>query len=240
MEFDDIIKLLPPIVLGFGGILPALIVSSRSIFADAPKTLLCAIMALVAWTGYWAAFMYWQLLLFNDGLILGFLIFSAALLFWVFLGLLPTDILLDASGRQQPPFPEVSTWGKHFRKILILRELPKAFSLIIYMVALIVLSVAAALYVGPKGRVIVSLEGPSKVTAVEIVWQKRPNPLPISHKRERHGATIVLTADEFADSRRFVMRTDSDALWIAERSAARAVVTPGLAERYAISAEQSR
>lgn len=123
---------------------------------------------------------------------------------------------------------------------MIPAETPKTVFLIAYMVALTSVSIAAALYVGPKGRVIVTLEGPSQVVAVEVIWKKRPDPLPILHKRERHGVKVVLAEDEFADARSFVIHTKSDVLWIADRAAARALPNPGLGERYAIAADQSR
>lgn len=242
MELDQIIRAMPPIILGFGGIVPAVIVSSQSIFADAPKALLCTIMILVVWIGYWAALMYWQILLFNDWITLGCLILSVALLFWVFLGALPRgpSSASGQPGRQEQPLRNVKSWQRFLRKLVIPAETPKTVFLLAYMGALTSVSIAAALYVGPKGRVIVTLEGPVDVVAVEVIWRKRPNPLPISHKRERHGAKVVLAEDEFVDARGFVIHTKSDVLWIADPTAARALPNPGLGERYAIAADQSR
>jgi hypothetical protein len=241
MELNEIIKAMPPIILGFGGIVPALIVSSRSIFADAPKALLCTIMVLIVWIGYWAALMCWQVLLFNDWITLSFLIFTLLLLFWVFLGALPRGWTGASDGSAtQEQVRNTSNWRRFLRRLVIPVETPKTVYLVAYILALTSVSIAAALYVGPKGRVIVKLDGPSHVKSVEVIWHKKPNPQPISHKRDRKGAKVVLTEEEFADANTFVIHTSADALWIADRSAARAVVNPGLGQRYVITAEQAK
>jgi hypothetical protein len=237
MELNQIIKILPPIVLGIGGILPVIIVSSQSVFAEAPKTLLCIIMILVVWIGYLGALMSWQRLLFDDRITLAFLVVALVCLIWVLLGSFPSKDISDASGQERR-----SRMRRAWKSLVkMARPAPNRAAttyFAAYSIALLAVSVAAALYVAPKDRVVIRIELPVKVRVVEVIRQNA-DPLRVWHKRERGGVKIVLSHDEFGAAKSFIIHTADDTIWTAEQSAARPTINPALGERYTIRAYAS-
>jgi hypothetical protein len=236
MELNQIIKILPPIVLGIGGILPVIIVSSQSVFAEAPKTLLCIIMILVVWIGYLGALMSWQRLLFDDRITLAFLVVALVCLIWVLLGSFPSKDIPDASGQERSRMRRA--WKSLVKMAIPTPNRAPTTYFAAYSIALLAVSVTAALYVAPKDRVVIRIELPVKVSVVELIRQNA-DPLRVWHKRERGGVKIVLSHDEFGAAKSFIIHTVDDTIWTAEQSAARPTINPALGERYTIRAYAS-
>jgi hypothetical protein len=238
MDTDQIIKMLPPIVLGIGGILPMIIVSSPSVFVEAPKALLCTVMILVVWTGYLGSFMCWQRLLFDDRITLAFLVVGLVCLMWVVLGSFRSkDVSNSSDHAAASRIQRLWKWLLRMARPTPDRSPTAYFAA--YFMALLAVSIAAALYVAPQNQVVVKIDIPLAVDAVEVI-RDNADPLRIWHKQGPDGIKIVLSRDEFASSKTFVIHTDARTIWTAERSAARPTINPALGERYIIAAYASK
>lgn len=134
MELPDLVKLMPPILLGFGGVLPLLIATNPFPIPPTLKPLLAVIFVLVIWATFLAAYMLCTLVFYHYSVTIAALAVSVCLLGAVYFVLQPAA----RSDCGLPPPPP--RW---------------AFPL--YVIAVGLLSIGAANYVGPTGYVVVEL-----------------------------------------------------------------------------------
>ena len=202
MTADQIQALLPPIVLSLGAILPFLVASPPFAVADNARTLLMCIMTLFIWLGYWVAYS-----------------FGA----WAFASLQLTAVLIVAAliafiaiffvaQRPSPKKPESKAVNVNSGETRASIDNP--VWLWIYLLGLLTVGVAAALYVGPKDWVIVEFQlpddqGVGKVTRIsKVVSGPSVNLDPIESK----GITsVMLPKAEFDAVKKFIVTIRSGA-----------------------------
>ncbi len=208
MTADQIQSLLPPIVLSLGAILPFLVASPPFAVAANARVLLICVMTLVIWLGYWTAYAFgsWA---FASLTLTVVLIIVALLLFIVIF-----------SVAQRAPTPKKNADGTQIMnsegKPVMNAAIDQPGWLWVYLMGLLAVSVAAALYVGPKDWVMVEFELPkdSSKSAREIkniskvIGAGSPS---VTLELIGHGEdiTIMLPKTEFDAVERFLVRVDT-------------------------------
>jgi hypothetical protein len=201
MSTEEIKNLLPPITLSLGGVLPLLIGSSPFSVPENCRALFSSILVLVVWLGYWMAYMFGEWPFLTNWPIVGLICVGAALMLAV----------LEAGQRTVSTKPDET--GKNVPRLAI--ENRKYFW--VYVLALLSISVAAALYAAPEGRVLMELNFPNDENAPKPNWKVAgvtriekaateggSEPwIALHHEETKEGTKCLLTAEEFAKTKEF-------------------------------------
>jgi hypothetical protein len=238
---EEIQSLLPPIILSVGAILPFLIASPPFSVQERARILLVCLMTLVIWLGYWMAYAFGQrpfISLYITGILV---LIALALLLTVFhVAQIPAKQVIDDKGNK------VSDENKDpVQKAPI----DQPFWLWAYLIALLILSVAAAFYVGPKDRVIVEIQykpfGSEHGGTIEEVDEDTGagSPLPLDIIKHGSKAEIILTKEEFAAVKMFRVKVapgpgKEDLNLFGYTAHKTEVLTPSLARRFRIVTEK--
>lgn len=194
MTSDEIAKILPPISLSLGGVLPLLIGNPPFAVPDNCKALFASILVLVVWLGYWVAYMFGE---------------------WPFLTNAPIVVLIACStllmlvvlwaGQKPPvsrPLPDET--------VVQDKEIEKRGYFWIYVLALLLVSVASALYAAPDGRVVLELDFPngkdgpaSNWTIAALVRNENDTLISLNHRDNKYGTKCLLTTEEYGKTSEF-------------------------------------
>lgn len=234
MTAEQIQSLLPPIILSIGAILPFLVASPPFSVQERARILLVCLMTLVIWLGYWMAYAFGDrpfVSLGTTGILVALALVVLLVIFFV---------------AQRPEKPGVN--GRPARRAPI----DNPFWMWAYLLALLILSIAAAFYVGPRDRVIVEIEylplddaSPGEIENIEEDTGKgTPVTLDIiEHGRIKHGskAEIMLTKGEFAAVDNFRVKVNQksdgkDLNLFAYPARKTELLTPGFGQHYRMRA----
>lgn len=171
---NDLIKLLPPVVLGFGGLIPLVILLAQSSAAKGKKTLYSTIFILLTWIFYWVTGVAWGISSWDPWIILVLLVF-------VVIGLALAVIV------QKPKRAE----GK-LHKL----ELPTIFA-----IAVALLSIASAIYVTPSGHDILhfdqTITDQSNISAVGVFYRDEASRRPLQFFLRFGNVSAILPEDAY-------------------------------------------
>jgi hypothetical protein len=153
VELPDISKLLPPILLGFGGVMPLLISKTPFVVRESLKMLMAVIFVLIVWASYLTAYIGFSRWTYHYGITLTLLIVSVILFIIIYFILRPNE-QSDSS--------------------------PRVWTFLMYAAAISILAAGAANYVGPKDFVVVDLritspDGTLTMPIVEVGYMNGVN-----------------------------------------------------------------
>jgi hypothetical protein len=130
VDVADFEKLLPPILLGFGGVIPLLIAKPPFSVRDGLKPLMAVIFVLVVWASYLASYMLFARRFYDYRITLWSLFFAVGMFFGIYFLVRP-----DSDEAKKPG----------------------AWMFLIYSAAICILAASAANYIGPKDYVVLDL-----------------------------------------------------------------------------------
>lgn len=236
MTPDQIQSLLPPIVLSIGAILPFLVASPPFAVAANARMLLICVMTLVIWLGYWTAYAFgsWAF----ASLILTVILITVALALFVLVFSVAQRPATEK--KRQDGTVDMGSDGKP----IMTAAIDKPGWLWAYLGGLLAVSVAAALYVGPKDWVLVELELPSANGSQSITKISKAVGVNPSVSLDRIGNSVMLPKPEFEAVSEFlidVKQQSSAGESFAQFSAFPAnkseLLRPGLGKHYRIAAQ---
>ena len=242
MDPKDLINLAPPLLLGFGGVIPLLITANDQLIPANSRTICAIIFILLTWIGYWSVFMLWRLTLFNDWITFCLLGFAVVLLMLTAAGLF-TD--------QTPPAPSGAPKNRFIRKLaaLVLPALSanRFWYVSLYSLAIISLSMAAAMYVAPLKWTIVdvgfSLQTGNKVKSIVVVNDDETQEKPVNYVLRGNRALLFFSPDDFKalSAIDIYIGTGGQTSHPAEETAHKAdleqKISPSLGEKYLCNAQ---
>jgi hypothetical protein len=162
MDSSDLIKFAPPILLGFGGVLPLLVTSAQQLVPTEARSICGIVFILLSWIGYWLIFMFWRLTLFDDWITLIFLLVTVICLTVTVAGACLTGTTITGWKRWLVPTAGNPLLGFFF-----------------YLTAIVSLSMAAAIYIAPSKWTIIDITIPTKpdgtIDNVKAVMTEDPN-----------------------------------------------------------------
>jgi hypothetical protein len=246
MTNDQVAAILPPIALSLGAILPFLIASPPFAVASNARVLLVCIMTVVIWMGYWMAYLLGEWAFYSLFLTVGLITAAFVLFICIF------------RAAQLAPIPKISSNGTFIKDAagqpITEAAIDRPAYLWLYLAGLILVSVAAALYVGPQGRVIVEFEIAGVLNQPTPVVQSVSRDIgstsyvTVDHHIRSGKALCMMTKAEYERVSQFVLEVDptpadsSDAreTMVGSPTDAMELLKPGLAKNLRIRVSKPR
>jgi hypothetical protein len=266
LNASELKDVLPPIVLSLGAILPFLIASPPFAVANNARVLLISIMTLTIWIGYWTAFALGEPA-FSTIWIPGVLVAATLAIFSVLFHVAQrpatpkTTTVFQTDEHGQSSCKTVPAKDANGQPILE-AKIDEPIYLWIYLIGMVLLSVAAALYVGSREEVIVELALDTetnsfnpKITEVLEEVPKMPS-LSLNIYRLAGVTVVILPKAEYGAFTMLHLNVEMKANvdnnhlsptdkpnqipYFAEREIAQRLLNPGLGERVRITAHRQR
>jgi hypothetical protein len=170
---SEVTKTLPPILLGFGGLIPILIIYGQGTLSKADRALGGTIFVLVTWIAYFVTGFLWGIWYYDFFLVLGLLVLATAML---------TGCVVCRTFARQPNSGNFGTS-------------------LVFLGAISVLAFASAVYVGPSGHDVVYLRGALRgdLEAVEGLFKGEVHVRTLQFVTRFRSTSIVLSKDQFKD-----------------------------------------
>jgi hypothetical protein len=210
MNEVDVIKLLPPVLLGFGAVLPILITKIPFPILDGTRTLLATIMVLLVWAGYWISLLTSNRFFYSNLLTFFLLVAAIIALIVVFLQLQKRTA----------------------------SSLSSSLIMYVYLVALLLVSVAAANYVAAKNRVVVNFIAPEHISQVRSIGGG-VNAHRLDLGSTGHGARALMESKDFDQTEQFELTYGANTIRNVPKEAAIHQTDPGLGTEYTIDSKDS-
>jgi hypothetical protein len=173
MSDSEITKTLPPILLGFGGLIPILIIYGQETVSKADRALIGTIFVLVTWIAYLLTGFLWGIWIYDFFLVLGLLFLATSLL------------IICVIYRTLSRRPETSSPGAAF----------------VFLGAIAILAFASAVYVQPSGHDVVHLTATmkSEIQGVQGLFRDEDHLRDLLFITRFGSTSVVLSKDQFKD-----------------------------------------
>lgn len=204
MTQAQVVKLLPPVLLGFGALIPVLVTAVPVAGRAGTKALLSVILVIVIWVGYWVASFFSDFWSYSNAVTLVALTGAAVLLLVVFIRL-----------QSVPPSSPNLLYG--------------------YLAGLLLVSIAAANYVGAAGRDVVEFTCNETIAEVRRIGGGEHDTYDLSLRTNGKIARASLTQEEFELTERFELVTTKQHVQAVSPSAAQRLRDPGLGRKFRFS-----
>jgi hypothetical protein len=170
----ELTKTLPPILLGFGGLIPILVIFGQGTLSKADRALGSTIFVLVTWIAYLVTGFLWGIWFYDFFVILGLLVLATVML-----------IVVCVARTNRTTESNSSNLGAAF----------------VFLAAISVLAFASAVYVGPSGHDVVHLRGDRNgdLRGVEGLFKGEQNMRALQFVTRFGSTSIVLSKDQFKD-----------------------------------------
>jgi len=177
VDLADLEKLLPPILLGFGGVIPLLIAKPPFSVRDGLKPLMAVIFVLVVWASYLASYMLFAHWFYNYGITLWSLSVAVVMFFAIYFLVHP-----DSDETKKPG----------------------AWMFLLYSAAICILAGSAANYVGPKDYVVVDLsvtdpDGKKVLPIIDVTYRSDSHKYSLKFKPTSDGRSSTLMQKSLFD-----------------------------------------
>ena len=170
MDLADLEKLLPPILLGFGGVIPLLIAKPPFSVRDGLRPLMAVIFVLVVWASYLASYMLFAHWFYNYRITLWSLFVAVVMFFAIYFLVHP-----DSDETKKPG----------------------AWMFLLYSAAICILAGSAANYVGPKDYIVVDLlvtdpEGKKALPIIDVTYTIKSQKYSLNFRGTADGRASIL------------------------------------------------